>query len=172
MGKVFTIAVVLIASVAGGGAGYFAKWKLSESSEKAGAFPKETQTNESDPNAIHNAHTKKPESEFKEVSYLKFSRQFVVPIVKEGRPTLMMIFDINVEIDDSASDGIYRYEPQLRDAMLAGLFKLASIGVLERTTEEGEAMREVKRELLTIAQEIVGDAAKDILLLDVGIQPY
>ncbi|MEM9015107.1 MAG: hypothetical protein AAGB02_08360 [Pseudomonadota bacterium] len=158
--------VILASAALGGGGGYLLKNKSSAAEAETKVEKDEKPKKQGKKGKGKSAGVASP------VVYMKFSRQFVVPIIKNGRPAMMMIFDINIVLDDATAEGAYGYEPLLRDAMLADLLRMASEGILTKSTEDQSAMKIVKERLLTIAQEKLGEGASDILLLDVGLQPY
>ena len=103
-------------------------------------------------------------------TYMKFSRQFVAPIVKTGRPMAMMILDVNLELDSSAADSVYAEEPKLRDAVLKVLLKQASEGKLEAMFHQPEMLEETRSKILEATRAIIGDSVNSVLIMDVGYQ--
>ena len=92
--------------------------------------------------------------------------------MEDGKPKMLMVFDINIEVDGSFSENSYSYEPRLRDAILTQLFIFANDGDLTKITESTETLANVKAVLLETARKIMGDSAREILLIDIGIQEY
>ena len=170
--------VVLICAAIGGGSGFIAKTKLPKASAKNYVESDTPSSNEKQHSADsqHSKNAKKSKNYGKGASntqsYMKFSRQFVVPVVENGTPVMIMILDINIAIDGELSESVYRYEPQLRDAMLSSLLALASEGVLAKAPEDKGSMSAVKASLLQSAHEIIGEGATEILILDIGLQSY
>jgi len=167
--KLLPVIIIAVAGVAGGGGGYFAKTMMS---------PKATTTDGED--GAHgeaaDGHDKKGghggEENTSSSTYMKFGRQFVVPIVKNGQPKSMVILDINIEVDSSYSEGVYAFEPRLRDAFLARLMALSSEGMLPQMLEDMDKLEYTKATLLEESRKIMGDAALDVLVLDIGFQNY
>ena len=173
MTRLILIGVVGVAALAGGGGGFVAKTSFLQQAATASSLDaKDADASHKTQAKEKTGHGASKSADVADISHMKFSRQFVVPVVRGGRPRTMMIFEISITLDGSKSDGAYAYEPQLRDAMLGALFELASDGTLERITEDREVMIAVKHDLLLVAQQILGETATDILLLDIGIQPY
>jgi flagellar protein FliL len=175
MKKLLPIIIVVIAGALGGGGGFFLKQATAPSApeEAAGEAPDEGHEKE--------GKKKKKKKEKKsehgaaadaDAAYLKFGRQFVVPVVKGGAPQVMMILEISIEVDPSAAGDIYAFEPKLRDAFLAELMRLGSADILANIIEKPEAMVKAKSSLLNTARTILGDGAKDVLFLGIGIQEY
>ena len=170
MSKLLPILIIVVAALAGGGGGFFLKTKTStDAVESAPAGDSHA--------APAEQHEKKSKGGHGEPSegistYLKFKRQFVVPVMKDGRPEMLMVFDINIEVDSSFSENAYSYEPRLRDAILTQLFIFANDGDLTKITESTETLANIKAVLLETARKIMGDSAREILLIDIGIQEY
>ncbi|MEM9705447.1 MAG: flagellar basal body-associated FliL family protein [Pseudomonadota bacterium] len=104
------------------------------------------------------------------VSYVKFGRQFVVPILAENTPSHVVVLDINIEMPSGASESVYPLEPKLRDALLTVLFRLSNEGKLGPDMLVSSNMEALRAELLYAAQSIIGDKAKRILILNIARQ--
>lgn len=104
--------------------------------------------------------------------YMKFSRQFVTPIVKAGRPTAMMILDVNIELDPSISDVAYSEEPKLRDAVLRVLLRQAGEGRLSEIFQDSTVLEETRAQLLIELRKLIGDEVRSVLIMDVGYQSF
>ncbi|WP_425409247.1 hypothetical protein [Hyphococcus sp.] len=178
MQKFLPIIVIVIAAIAGGGGGYFFKTQSSQAKEHASATDEahgESADNHGDKKDKKKKKKKKGghgEEETSSTVYMKFGRQFVVPVVRGGRPQAMMIMDINIEVDNELGETVYAYEPRLRDAMLEHLIMKAGEGDLPQMLEDTAMMEETKAELLAISKTIIGEGALDILIQDIGIQSY
>ena len=168
--KLLPLIVIVIAGLVGGGGGFFAKSMMS-----GGGGDKEA-AHEEDADG-HGKEKKKKggghgEEDTGSTSYMKFSRQFVVPVVRRGKPKSMVILDINIEVDNSQGESVYSLEPRLRDAILTRLLALAGEDMLPQMLEDVDKMELMKAALLETSREIMGDAALNILILDLGIQNY
>lgn len=170
LAKLLPVIVIVVAAAAGGGGGYFAKTMTAKSPDaSAGDHDGEEKSKEKKDKKKKGGHGDETSGA---TSFMKFSRQFVVPVVRQGRPKSMVILDINLEIDNSLDESVYVLEPRLRDALLAELLVLASQGMLPQMLEDHEKMEMTKAALLETSQEIIGDAALGVLILDLGIQNY
>lgn len=167
LAKLLPVIVIAVGAAVGGGGGYFAKTMTASAP---------TKTTDSGDEHGGKEKKKKKGSHGEEAagatSFMKFSRQFVVPVVRQGRPKSMVILDINLEVDNSLNESVYVLEPRLRDAILSKLLVLASQGMLPQMLEDQEKMETTKAALLETSQEIIGDAALSVLILDLGIQSY
>ncbi len=176
MKKLLPIIIVVIAGVLGSGGGFFLKQTTSAGAseetagealdEDHGKKDKKKKKKKKDKNNDHGAPAAA------DAAYLKFGRQFVVPVVKSGAPQVMMILEISIEVDPSTAGDVYTFEPKLRDAFLAELMRLGSADILTNIIEKPEAMTNTKSSLLNTARTILGDGAKDVLILGIGIQEY
>lgn len=168
LAKLLPVIVIVVGAAIGGGGGYAAKTMSGGSADEKDAA--------ADSHGDEKKKSKKKGGHGEETagatSFMKFSRQFVVPVVQQGRPKSMVILDINLEVDNSLNESVYVLEPRLRDAILSKLLMLASQGMLPQMLEDHEKMELTKAALLETSQEIIGDAALSVLILDLGIQNY
>jgi len=171
MKKILPLIIILVAGLLGGGGGYFFKTSSAPSDSKE-SVEKEHGGSEKKKKKKKGKGHDSPEGESEAVSYMKFSRQFVVPVVRNGTPQVMMIFSITIAVEPSLSENAYLYEPRLRDAILATLLQLGSRGELTVITESTEMMASAKSALLDTAKSIIGDGAREVLILDIGVQKY
>lgn len=183
MQKMLPIIVILIAAIVGGGGGFFFKSQSGAKAEgdpAAGDHYEDSEAGHGD--AKDDGHGKKKKKKKgghgdsdegkNSTTFMKFGRQFVVPVIKHGQPKSMVILDINIEIDSSMDEAVYTFEPRLRDALLARLLVLAGDDMLPQMLENGDKMEATKQALLETSRTIIGDAALDVLILDIGMQNY
>jgi hypothetical protein len=167
--KILPVIVILVAAIVGGGGGYFAKSQTGKAANNE---------NHGEADSGHGKKEKKKkgghgaEEEVGATSFMKFSRQFVVPVVERGKPKSMVILDINLEVDNTLNESVYTLEPRLRDAFLSRLLALSNQGMLPQLLEDVDKLEATKAALLETSREIIGDAALSILILDIGIQSY
>ena len=65
--------------------------------------------------------------------YFKFSREFVVPVMRNDQVKSLVILHITLETDSSTADDLFSEEPKLRDNIMTTLIGLSNDG---RTLEE------------------------------------
>ncbi len=168
--KLLPVIIIVVAGAAGGGGGFFAKTMMSgKASNAESSAHGEADDGHGEKKAKKGGHGGEDASSS---TYMKFSRQFVVPVVHNGRPKSMVILDINIEVDSGESEGVYALEPRLRDAFLARLMALSGEGMLPQMLEDMDKLEYTKMALLDESRKIMGDAALDVLILDLGIQNY
>ena len=102
--------------------------------------------------------------------FLKFSRQFIVPIVTAGNVDTLLIIDINLEVKPAATESAYSQEPKLRDALLTALLRLSNEGAFDEKMLEDENIEDVREQLLYSAREIIGDDVLEVLILSMARQ--
>ncbi len=102
--------------------------------------------------------------------YVKLSNQFVIPILVEGRIDAMVIMSINLEVTAGSTEAVFLREPKLRDGFLQVLFDHANAGGFRGSFTDGANMVNLRSALLEVATEVLGDMAKDVLIVDIGRQ--
>lgn len=102
--------------------------------------------------------------------YLKFSRQFVVPVVGASGVQSLVVMDINIEMPPEATEGAYTREPKLRDSILGALLNLSNKGAFDEKLLEQSNLGIVRDELLTAARAVIGEDAQNVLILSIARQ--
>ena len=99
--------------------------------------------------------------------YAVIGKQFLVPVIEEDRLAAMMLLSLSVEVPEGQADLVYDKEPRVRDALLQDLFAHANIGGFAGNYTESDKMLILRRDLLSSVRDIVGEAALDVLVLDI-----
>ncbi len=102
--------------------------------------------------------------------FMRFSRQFVVPVITRDDVAALVILDINLELDPSATENAYSREPKVRDALLKTLLQLSNEGAFGDALLEQENLDEIRARLLASAKTILGDDLVSVLILNVARQ--
>lgn len=102
--------------------------------------------------------------------YVKLNNQFVVPIVKDGFVSSMVIMALSLEVVKDSSNDIYAREPKLRDAFLQILFEHANAGGFDGTFTDGDNLVLLRKAFVEAAQKILGDKVSDVLINDIARQ--
>ncbi len=108
--------------------------------------------------------------DFDEISYLKFKRQFVVPVMTHGKIDALVIMNLNLELNENAPENAYSLEPKLRDAITRELLALSNAGVFGENLTSSESYETVRSTLLSACEAILPKGIKDILILDIARQ--
>ena len=107
------------------------------------------------------------ETEIRERTYVSVGTQTIVPVVDGDRTRALMLFELAVDVDPSAHDLAVMAEPRLRDAFLRALLKMSSTGAFNETYTEDWVIDELRRNLGKEARRFLGDALRQVLVLDV-----
>lgn len=103
-------------------------------------------------------------------SIMKFSRQFIVPVIRQNGVGSLVALDINLELSESADENVYLREPKLRDAILSALLKLSNEGAFNDQLLQPENMEDIRAGLYASAQSILGDDVSGVLILNIARQ--
>jgi len=103
-------------------------------------------------------------------AYYKFSREFVVPIMRDGQVKSLVILHINLENDPSVSEKLFSEDPKLRDNIMTTLIGLSNDGrTLERPTEINN-FETIRAMLLMSLRDSVSDGITNVLIVDMAKQ--
>ncbi len=103
-------------------------------------------------------------------SYYKFSREFVVPIMKGGQVTSLVILHISLETDSSTSEKLFSEEPKLRDNIMTTLIGLSNDGrTLERPTDINN-YETIRSMILMNLKDSIDDGIQNVLIVDMAKQ--
>lgn len=111
-----------------------------------------------------------PEEPVEPPEFVKLSNQFIIPVLSEGRIESMVIMSINLEVTAGSTEAVFAQEPKLRDAFLQTLFDHANAGGFRGSFTDGANMVNLRKALKEVADQILGDMVKDILIVDIGRQ--
>lgn len=101
-----------------------------------------------------------------EVEYAELENQFVVPVVSGEEIAAMVVISLSVEVPIGTVETVYLAEPKLRDAFLQDMFNHANIGGFSGNFTTTNNMRILRTELLASARKVIGETARDILIID------
>ncbi len=109
-------------------------------------------------------------SDSNDSSYMKFSRQFIVPVISQNGVGSLVALDINLELSASANENVYLQEPKLRDAILSALLQLSNEGAFNDQLLRPDNMEEIRTGLFASAQSILGENVTGVLILNIARQ--
>ncbi|MGJ8617926.1 MAG: flagellar basal body-associated FliL family protein [Sulfitobacter sp.] len=164
--KILPIALFLVGSGAGVGAGIFLREPAAEIEAPAPADNPEV----SDHVAVqpHDADNPPPLME-----YVKLSNQFVVPIVQDQKVVALVVLALSLEVPEGQKDAIYKKEPKLRDSFLQVLFDHANIGGFGGEFTDVNNLAVLRNALREVAQRDMGKSSvHDVLILEIARQDY
>jgi flagellar FliL protein len=96
--------------------------------------------------------------------YVKLPNQFVVPILRDGRVTSLVVLSLSIEVAAGHVETVHSREPKLRDGFLNVLFQHANLGGFEGNFTETAALDPLRRALREVAQGILGDIVSNVLI--------
>jgi len=101
-----------------------------------------------------------------EYDYVKFSRQFVIPVVNEEGVRALVVADIQLEVEPGTSEAAFSREPKLRDAFLKVLYSIAHTGGFNGSLVSDYILKDMHDDLKDAARSILGDDLHDVLITD------
>ena len=102
-----------------------------------------------------------------ERSFVKIGRQTIIPVVEEGKTRALMLFELAIDVSADANDRALQLEPRLRDAFLDQLLQMSYTGAFLTNFTDDRVIEELRRNLTRAAREHLGDAVREVLILDV-----
>lgn len=100
------------------------------------------------------------------ITYMKFKRQFVVPVMGNGKINSLVILNLNLELNSSAPTSLYTLEPKLRDAFMRELLSLSHEGVFSNDLTSPETYEKLRTTLLLASQDVIKEGVNNVLILD------
>lgn len=188
MKHIITAIIAVVCIVAGGVGGHFLK---SSGGPAEAATAKAEAGQDDDGHGAKDDHAKKAEKDKAKpkedkhaksgghgkdsagsggVAYYKFSREFVVPLIENGRVSSLVILNINLEIDASASGQMFSMEPALRDNIMTTLISLANDGRTFQTLSNIESYESMRAMVLMNLRKLVPNGIRNVLILDMARQ--
>ncbi|MCF6328399.1 MAG: hypothetical protein L3J02_01175, partial [Henriciella sp.] len=137
------VAIVFI--VAGGVGGHFLKSRSGAPATPDGYDKKADSHGAKKPKKDN--HSKKGKSAkppSSAVVYYKFSREFVVPIMRDNRVDSLIILNINLEADSKVSQELFSMEPKLRDNIMTTLITLSNDGTTFESFADVESYETIR----------------------------
>ena len=99
--------------------------------------------------------------------YVRLDNQFIVPVVRHGTVRSLVVLSLTVEMRPGQTDMVFEREPRLRDALLRVLFAHANAGGFDGHFTASAAMAPLREGLREAAVGVLGDAARDVLIVDI-----
>lgn len=148
MRLLFPVLIVVLAILAGGGAGYLLRDHPEAEAEEVAAAP--------------------PES----LDFARMNNQFVVPVIDQGRVAAMVILSLSIAVEAGNTEAVFAQEPRLRDAFLQTLFNHANMGGFDGNYTESGSMTLLRGALRETAQRVLGAVAQDVLVVEIVRQDF
>lgn len=163
--NILKIVIMIVAVVAGGIGASFLK-SLSAPTEVTA----EGHADSHDGKKAERHGDKKDEKHGDEVTttYMKFKRQFVIPVMKENKIKSLVIMNFNIELNDAAPANAFNQEPKLRDAFMRDLLNLSNEGVFDDDLTSPETFDYIRETLVGSSRRILSQGVENVLILDVA----
>ncbi len=104
------------------------------------------------------------------LSYFRFSREFIVPLIDNGRVSSLVILNINLEVDEAASQTLFSMEPALRDNIMTTLITLSNDGRTFESISSIENYESLRAMILMNLKKSVPTGINNVLILDMARQ--
>lgn len=154
MGKLLPLLLVLVGAGAGLGAGHMLR-------------PLPVDAPEEEPGEV-GAPAAQDEDASKDLpEFVKLSNQFIVPVVEKNRIASLVILSLSVEVVTGGTEQVFAQEPKLRDGMLQLLFDHANTGGFRGSFTDADNLVILRRGLTEVAQGVLGDVVKNVLITDI-----
>lgn len=160
----FPLIMILLGGGGGVVAGYFTRSAPPAQDDHITANESDTATDKDHDGKA--AHTE-PNAE---ADYFKIQPQFIVPIIRNGKMSSVVVTSLALESPESLRSTIIRKEPKLRDVLLRVMFDHASIGGFDGNFVEHGPMDLLKASLLKATRDTVGPEVSAVLVLEIGKQ--
>ena len=194
MKSIITVIITIVCIVAGGFGGNFLRTMTSGSSEpEAGAAEaagaaegekaegdnaekKEAKASKPDKKDGKDGKDDKDGKDGKEgdaapaVIYYKFTREFVVPIIRNGRVSSLVILNLNLEADASMERKLYDMEPKLRDNIMTTLITLSNDGTTFESMTSVKNYESIRSLVLQNLGSVVKEGITNVLIVDLAKQ--
>jgi flagellar protein FliL len=180
--------LVVFGIVAGGAGGHFLK-SMSANTPKSGEHEPAEASEDKETNKADAAHTndegkKETKKSAKKDAhggseetasssgsvYHKFSREFIVPIMEDGRVKSLVILNINLEAESSISQTLFEMEPKLRDNIMTTLIGLSGDGVTFDNLTDVDSYETIRSMILMNLETIVASGITNVLIVDMARQ--
>jgi len=101
------------------------------------------------------------------VEFVELENQFVIPVISNEEIASMVVVSLSLEVPLGGRDPIVEIEPKLRDVFLRAMFDHANIGGFSGNFTSSSNMRILRGDLLRQAKNLLGDAVRDVLIIEI-----
>ncbi len=171
MKHVISALVAVVFIVAGGFGGHFLKSQSGASAKSEGHVEKAdahgAKKPKIDSHGKKDSHGTPPSSA---VVYYKFSREFVVPLMRNNRVDSLIILNINLEADSKVSQELFSIEPKLRDNIMTTLITLSNDGTTFESFGDVESYETIRSMIALNLKNVIASGIHNVLILDIAKQ--
>lgn len=104
------------------------------------------------------------------LTYYKFSREFVVPVISNKRVDSLVILNLNLEVDSAIADSLYQMDPKLRDNIMTTLVSLSNEGEAMVSITDPANYELIRATVLENLKLLVPEGLENVLILDMAKQ--
>ena len=101
------------------------------------------------------------------VDYLKFKRQFVIPVMNDKKIDSLLIMNFNLELNEDAPSDSFQLEPKFRDAFMRDLLELSNQGLFSDDLTSPKTFEIIRETLLGSSRRILEEGVENVLILDI-----
>lgn len=105
-----------------------------------------------------------------EVYYFKFTREFVVPIIRNGRVHSLVILNLNLEAEGDIASDLQSKEPKLRDNIMTSLITLSNDGTTFESVTSVENYELIRSTVLANLKSVMSTGINNVLIVDMAKQ--
>lgn len=102
--------------------------------------------------------------------YYKFSREFVVPVIRDNRVSSLVILHLSLEADSSISQKLFEMEPKLRDSIMTTLITISNDGQTFESITDVESYESIRSMILMNLKTVVSSGIHNVLIMDMARQ--
>lgn len=123
-----------------------------------------------DKKAAKGGHGKEVSYDSDDTEFLRFKRQFVVPVVENQNIKSLVLLNIALEVPANKQEDMFRLEPRFRDAFIRELLNLSDTGYFNSSLTSPDTYEAMRESLLRSAKTVSKDGVLDVLILDLTRQ--
>lgn len=101
------------------------------------------------------------------IVYHKLDKQFIVPVIAQGRVQSLMVISIALRITEGYGTTVFDHEPKLRDEFLQTLFIHGQSEGFATIFQKPHVLADLRDSLLQAAKRVLGDVAHEVLLTNI-----
>ena len=94
----------------------------------------------------------------------------MIPVVKRDRISALVTISLGLEVPSGMGEALYPAEPKLRDEFLQVLFDHANMGGFDGAFTQSDRLDTLRRALLDVSRQILGDDVHRVLILSIARQ--
>jgi flagellar FliL protein len=107
-----------------------------------------------------------------ETDFIKFKRQFVVPVLKGEGVDALILINLALEVPSSERDAMFRLEPRFRDGFIRELLQLSDDGYFDQELTSSDTYEILRETLSRAADDISEGGVNKVLILDLSRQDH